>query len=114
MSEIIHVSVQQTHQALMQGVPTIHLFDIRDPQSFALAHPHAAIHLTNDNLAERLEACEFDDEIYVICYHGNSSQGVVQYLKTQGFENVFNVSGGFAAWQQQQLPIIGIQTGADQ
>jgi len=41
----------------------------------------------------------------VYCGRGNQSQQAAAILRKHGYANVFNLSGGFAAWQQAGLPI---------
>lgn len=102
MDQFQHISVEQAQQ-LLTNQSTV-LFDIRDPQSFAVAHALPAQHLTNDTMVGLLEEVEFDQPILVMCYHGVSSQGAAQYLVNQGYEQVYSVDGGFEAWQRAGLP----------
>lgn len=77
------------------------MVDIRDPQSFAVAHAPGAFHLTNDTLVEFMQKHDFDTPVLVICYHGNSSKGAAQYLLQQGYEQVYSIDGGFEGWHRQ-------------
>ncbi|HGF5110937.1 thiosulfate sulfurtransferase GlpE [Vibrio parahaemolyticus] len=104
MDQFQHIDVQGAQALLEQGEAK--LVDIRDPQSFAVAHAELAYHLTNDTIVAFMEDVEFEQPILVMCYHGISSQGAAQYLVNQGFEQVYSVDGGFEAWQRAQLPIV--------
>jgi len=75
------------------------LLDIRDSQSFNLAHPKQAINLNNDNLQQVLTPLAKDVVILVLCYHGISSQNAAQFINSQGFSCVASINGGFEAWQ---------------
>lgn len=77
------------------------LVDIRDPQSFAMAHASGAFHLTNDSLNEFIAASDPRTPVLVMCYHGNSSKSAAQYLLNQGFEQAYSIDGGFEAWRAQ-------------
>ncbi|WP_070962931.1 thiosulfate sulfurtransferase GlpE [Vibrio sonorensis] len=103
MDQFKHIAVADAHQKLQEE--NTHLVDIRDPQSFAVAHATGAKHLTNDTIVAFMEEAEFEDPIFVMCYHGISSQGAAQYLVNQGFETVYSVDGGFEAWHRAELPI---------
>ncbi len=81
------------------------LVDVRDIQRFAYSHPQAAFHLTNQSYGEFCQRCDFEDPIVVICYHGNSSRNVAQFLVEQGFDEVYSVRGGFDAWCKAELPL---------
>ncbi|MTD37331.1 thiosulfate sulfurtransferase GlpE [Erwinia sp. CPCC 100877] len=93
------ITIEETHQKLKQGSAV--LVDIRDPQSFALAHVPDAFHLTNDTLVAFMQQTDFETPVMVMCYHGISSQGAARYLLQQGFECVYSVAGGFEAWHRQ-------------
>jgi rhodanese-related sulfurtransferase len=45
-----------------------------------------------DALSEKVRSQEVP--IYVMCHHGNRSMQVTGWLVSQGYTNVFNVSGG--------------------
>jgi len=76
------------------------LVDTRDAQSFAADHVEGAFHLTNETLKEFTDQVEFETPVFVVCYHGNSSKGVAQYLSEQGYEDSYSVEGGMAMWRQ--------------
>ncbi|WP_341662886.1 thiosulfate sulfurtransferase GlpE [Vibrio sp.] len=103
MDQFQHIDVLGAQALLEEG--NARLVDIRDPQSFSIAHPQKAYHLTNETMVQFMEEVEFEQSILVMCYHGISSQGAAQYLINQGYEQVYSVDGGFEAWQRAQLPI---------
>jgi len=76
------------------------LVDTRDEQTFAADHVKGAFHLTNDTVKEFMDTVEFETPVFVVCYHGNSSKGVAQYLAEQGYEDCYSVEGGMAMWRQ--------------
>ncbi|WP_318521381.1 thiosulfate sulfurtransferase GlpE [Photobacterium leiognathi] len=106
MEQFQHISVEQAYELLQQADSHAVLVDIRDPQSFALAHPEQAFHLTNDTMVSWMDEVEFEQPVIVMCYHGISSQGAAQYLINQGYENVYSLDGGFEAWRRAALPMI--------
>lgn len=81
------------------------LVDVRDIQRFAYSHPKQAFHLTNQSYGEFCQRYDFDQPIVVICYHGNSSRNVAQFLVEQGFDEVYSIRGGFDAWVKADLPV---------
>ncbi|MDA9050683.1 rhodanese-like domain-containing protein, partial [Pseudomonadales bacterium] len=48
-----------------------------------------------------LDATTSESNIVVCCYHGISSQSVANWLAEQGFDNVYSLIGGYAAWSAQ-------------
>lgn len=47
-----------------------------------------------------------ESRIVVYCHHGGRSQQVVQWLRTQGFDQVQNMTGGIEVWSQEVDPEI--------
>lgn len=103
MDQFQHIDVAGAQALIEQH--NAQLVDIRDLQSFAVAHAQTAYHLTNDTIVSFMEQVEFDQPVLVMCYHGISSQGAAQYLVNQGFEQVYSVDGGFEAWHRANLPV---------
>lgn len=106
MDQFKHIDVQGAQTLLTDK--SAKLADIRDPQSFSVAHAQGAFHLTNDSMVSFMDSVEFETPILVMCYHGVSSQGAAQYLVNQGFEEVYSVDGGFEAWHRAALPVDAI------
>jgi len=75
------------------------LVDSRDPQSYAADHIEGAFNLNNDTLKAFFDLVEFETPVFVVCYHGNSSKGVAQYLAEQGYEDTYSVEGGMVMWR---------------
>lgn len=46
-----------------------------------------------------------NEDIYVICAKGGSSQKVAQQIVEAGYNNVFSVEGGMNAWSEHLEPI---------
>ncbi|OAT30359.1 thiosulfate sulfurtransferase GlpE [Proteus myxofaciens] len=99
MDSFHFLSTEQAYQFLVSQSAI--LVDVRDPQSYRLAHATGAFHLTNETINAFLQDADFDTPIMVMCYHGNSSQGAAQYLVNMGFETVYSINGGFEAWQRE-------------
>lgn len=76
------------------------LVDTRDAQSYAADHAEGAFHLTNETLKVFTDNVGVDTPVFVVCYHGNSSKGVAQYLAEQGYKETYSVEGGMAMWRQ--------------
>jgi len=98
MSTFKLIEITETKQRLANEEAI--LVDTRDAQSFAADHAEGAFHLTNETLKEFTDKVEFDTPVFVVCYHGNSSKGVAQYLAEQGYEDTYSVEGGMAMWRQ--------------
>ncbi len=77
----------------------IQVVDIRDHDSYDADHIEDAFHLTNESVASFMKKVDSKTPLFVICYHGNSSKGVAQYLCEQGYTDVYSVEGGMTDWR---------------
>jgi rhodanese-related sulfurtransferase len=74
------------------------LLDVREPHEFAYAHIEGSVSIPLSLLPLRRKELNTVHEIVVICHYGMRSQQAANYLDKQGFEKVFNLQGGVAAW----------------
>ena len=44
--------------------------------------------------------------VVAVCRNGQASEGAAKRLKAAGFEHVYWLDGGIAAWQQAELPLV--------
>ena len=83
------------------------LIDVRDPAEYAKGHILGAKNVPVADLERR--AAEFDRHkakpVIVHCDSGSRATRAVGVLKARGFASVFNLAGGFGAWQQAGLPV---------
>jgi len=91
-----HISCEQLNSERDEWT----LVDIRDKQSFDLAHVEGAIAIDNDNVAQFLASIKPEQPVAVMCYHGISSQQAAAFLNQHGLANVATVDGGFEYWRQ--------------
>lgn len=83
------------------------VLDVREADEYAAGHLPKARNVPLKQLAER--AGEFTKykakPVIVTCRTGTRSSAAVRALKKAGFEQVFPLKGGVAAWQQASLPL---------
>ncbi|HZN87095.1 MAG TPA: rhodanese-like domain-containing protein [Burkholderiales bacterium] len=83
------------------------LLDVRDAAEYAKGHILGAKNVPVADLERR--AAEFDKHrakpVIVHCDTGNRATRAAGVLKARGFSSVFNLAGGFGAWQQAGLPV---------
>ena len=73
--------------------------DIRDPGSYSQSHIPGALQLDDTSVQSFLSETAKDRRIIVYCYHGNSSLGGAAFFLSNGFQEVYSMSGGFEAWR---------------
>jgi rhodanese-related sulfurtransferase len=83
------------------------MLDVREQAEFAQAHILNARALPLSQLGARIgDIGKYKDKpVIVYCATGNRSSAAAAVLRKGGFTQVFNLSGGFAAWQQAGLPV---------
>ncbi|AKH70437.1 Rhodanese-related sulfurtransferase [Spongiibacter sp. IMCC21906] len=91
------ISPQQAQELISTGGQ---LVDIRDEQSYQMAHIPNSVHLGNHNLQAFVDSTDPEKALIVVCYHGNSSQSAAQYFADQNFSEVYSMDGGFELWRQ--------------
>lgn len=57
-----------------------------------------SLHIPMNQVPDRIGEIGQDKDVYVVCLSGMRSFGVGSYLLQNGYERVYNVAGGFSAW----------------
>ena len=83
------------------------VLDVREEKEYAAGHLPKARHIPLRDLAGRLgEIGKFKDKpVIVTCRGGARAGAACRLLRQSGFNNVFKLKGGVAAWQQASLPV---------
>ena len=85
------------------------LLDVRQPEELSIADIGGTL-IPMDELGPRFdEVAPFKNkDVVVMCRTGARSAMVVQWLQQQGFERVYNLDGGIAAWSRQVDPSVAL------
>lgn len=83
------------------------LLDVRTPSETAEGIIANAIEADISSAAFEKEISELDksNPVFVYCRSGARSGRAMSIMKRQGFQEVYNLSGGIGAWQQAGLAI---------
>jgi len=83
------------------------MIDVREDAEYAKGHIVGSRHIPMSQLDSRVgELQKFRSKpLIAYCESGNRSSRAVSVLRKHGFESVFNLTGGYAAWQQAGLPV---------
>lgn len=83
------------------------VIDVREDAEFASGHILGARHIPLGQLEARAKELQKykSKPVIACCATGNRSSAAIATLRKLGFENVYNLSGGYAAWQQAGLPV---------
>ena len=104
LSQLSEITVQDLQERLKSG--TIQVLDVRREPEWQAGHIAEAGWWPRDNF--RVSPPEIDPAIplAVHCKGGYRSIIACSLLQRAGFQNVMNISGGFDAWTEAQLPVV--------
>jgi rhodanese-related sulfurtransferase len=80
------------------------LLDVREAWEFAHCHIVNSIHVPMNAVPASLSDWDDDAPIVAICHHGARSFQVAYFLEQNGFQQVYNLSGGVDAWAKTVDP----------
>jgi len=81
------------------------VLDVRQPGEWQAGHVPGVQHIPGAQLAERINEVPQDRPVAVYCGSGYRSSVATSVLRAKGHKHVFNVLGGFSAWQARGLPV---------
>ena len=90
----------------LDNMEDIFLLDVREPWEFSLAAIEGSENFPQGEVIDRQQEFVFEEEIVVICHHGERSQAAAKELVESGFKKVHNLVGGIDAWSQVIDPTI--------
>ena len=76
-----------------------YLIDTRTSNEFELGSIPGAVNIPLDDIRERVNEIPKDKEIVVFCAVGLRGYVAARSLKLLGYDNVFNLSGGYKTWE---------------
>lgn len=83
------------------------IVDVSEPADFKKSHIPDAVNHPAKFLSKDSKPIEKhkNKNVILVCRMGNKSQSVAKHLIKSGFEKVYVVNGGMAAWQKENLPV---------
>ena len=90
------VSVEQL-KAMRDNGESHQLIDVREPNEFQSINIGGEL-IPMATVPDNLNKIRKDIPVVVHCRSGARSGNIVNYLETQGFQNVSNLQGGILAW----------------
>jgi len=85
----------------------IFVLDVRRPDEFAAGHVEGAVNIEVHDLAKHIDQLPDDPStlIVVYCRSGVRSMFATSAVLVLGYNKVYNMPGGFLAWQDAGYPI---------
>jgi len=84
----------------------IDVIDVREPYEWRIARIDGARLIPLAHVAGSVAELARDREIVLYCHHGQRSRAAAEILKAEGFERVWNLSGGIARWSAEVDPSV--------
>ncbi|MCP4470292.1 MAG: rhodanese-like domain-containing protein [Gammaproteobacteria bacterium] len=83
------------------------VLDVREPSETAVGKISGAVQIPVGAVAKRIGELEKhkDKTLLVYCKTGARTSAACKDLSKNGFEKVYSLNGGLAAWQEAHLPI---------
>ena len=83
------------------------ILDVREDNEYRDGHIVNSVHIPVSYLSDRVKELEKykGKPIIVGCRSGQRSSQACSVLKKQGFDAVYNLSGGIMAWKSDNLPL---------
>ena len=86
------------------------VLDVRTPSEFNSGHLKNALWadwLNKQQFFERVQYIDRNKPVYVYCLSGGRSRAAANWMRSNGFTNVIELSGGINAWKFNNLPLEG-------
>lgn len=84
----------------LQRHAAVTLLDARDAQSHDHGHLAGSLRLDERNHEQVLLSAPRRQPVLIYCYHGNASQTYAQMFVDFGFTEVYDLIGGYEAWER--------------
>ncbi|HWQ32840.1 MAG TPA: rhodanese-like domain-containing protein [Blastocatellia bacterium] len=94
-------------KAKLDAGAKLRLIDVREPMEYNLARIEGAELRPLGQIQQwATQLPDKNEEIVVYCHHGMRSARACEYLSSQGFTSLRNLTGGIDAWSRQVDPSV--------
>ena len=83
------------------------VIDVRTPDEYATGHIPGAINIPFEQVARRISEIDGPQGVALYCMVGPRARKGETALLAAGYEKVFHLEGGLAAWQAAGFPVEG-------
>lgn len=93
----------QEVEKMLQDKREAQFIDVRNPDEYSAGHMEEAILIPLPVLPVRLHELDPEKEVIFICRSGARSAQACEFVVSQGFKKVANMTGGMLNWQGTQI-----------
>jgi len=90
--------------------PAAQILDVRTDAEYQSGHiPHALLAnwKNQSQFMERIPYLDKSKPVYVYCLSGGRSAAAAEWMRQNGFTEVYELKGGIAAWRNASMPLEG-------
>jgi rhodanese-related sulfurtransferase len=105
----MEVSPEELKELLeREGPRPFRLIDVREEEEFRICRLEWAELIPLAMLAQEapIRLIDKDKPIVVYCHHGMRSSYAAEFLRSHGYEHVYNLTGGIDAWSELVDPSV--------
>jgi adenylyltransferase/sulfurtransferase len=90
-------------KAMMDNHEDFQLIDVREPHEAEICSIKGILIPMNE-VPDHIDEIAKDKPVVIHCRSGARSGRIVEYLESQGFDNLYNLKGGILAWADEIDP----------
>ncbi len=105
-TKVPSISAAELHARRESGAAPV-VIDVRTPEEYASGHIPGAVNVPFDQVAQRIAEIDAPHGVALYCMVGPRARKGESALLAAGYEKVFHLEGGLAAWQAAGLPVEG-------
>ncbi len=79
--------------------------DVRSPKELKSGYIDGSVFIPIWEIAQGRKSLPADRPLLLVCAIGGRSYGLGKYLNEKGWPEIYNLSGGIAAWKNAGLPL---------
>lgn len=98
-----YIDIQPGDIQALRAEGDLLVFDTRDSGSYARGHLDDAQPISDTAIKQLIKSRRYDRPVLVYCYRGNSSRDFCGFIAGFGFTRVYNMAGGWQAWEKFNL-----------
>jgi phage shock protein E len=103
-TEAPSITAAELHERRESGAAPV-VIDVRTAAEYAAGHIPGAVNIPFDQVAQRIAEVEAPHGVALYCMVGPRARRGESALLAAGYESVFHLEGGLAAWQAAGLPV---------
>lgn len=97
MSDVVPMAPRDLAKRLLSGADLV-VVDVREKEELAICSIDGARHVPLGELPQRMSELDPARPTVCVCHHGVRSSHAAHYLAENGFDLLYNLSGGVDRW----------------